>query len=175
LACRKANKLEYPSEIWTTRLLARQVRAHAAAAGHPCLTNIVEGTVCKILARHEMKPHKVRYYLERRDEAFEAKMAEVLCVYREVAVLRESEANDTNVVIISYDETPGIQAIGNTAPDLAPRPRSHASFARDHEYKRHGTLRLLAGINLLSSTFRIFCRSWRSCHDPEDILMSDEL
>ena len=30
----------------------------------------------------EIKPHKVRYYLERRDAEFEQKMAEVLCVYR---------------------------------------------------------------------------------------------
>ena len=94
LACQKAKDLGYPHELWTTRLLARHVREHAAAAGHPCLANIVQGTVCKILARHEVKPHKVRYYLERRDEAFETKMAEVLCVYREVAVLRESEAAD---------------------------------------------------------------------------------
>ena len=47
--------------------------------------------------------------------------------------------------IISYDEKPGIQAIGNTAPDLPPQPRSHPGWARDHEYKRHGTLSLLAG------------------------------
>ncbi len=150
LACQKANDLGYPHELWTTRLLARHVREHAAAAGHPCLANIVQGTVCKILARHEVKPHKVRYYLERRDEAFETKMADVLCVYREVAVLRASKAAETNVAIISYDEKPGIQAIGNTAPDLPPQPESHATFARDHEYKRHGTLSLLAGIDLLT-------------------------
>ena len=150
LACQKAKDLGYPHELWTTRLLARHVREHAAAAGHPCMASIVQGTVCKILARHEIKPHKIRYYLERRDEAFEAKMADVLCVYREVAVLRESRDADTNVAIISYDEKPGIQAIGNTAPDLPPQPRSHATFARDHEYKRHGTLSLLAGIDLLT-------------------------
>src|SRR5437660_1582496 len=55
-----------------------------------------------------------------------------------------------NVAIISYDEKPGIQAIGSTAPDLAPQPGTHATFARDHEYKRHGTLSLLAGIDLLT-------------------------
>jgi len=149
LACQKAKDLGYPHELWTTRLLARHAREHAQAAGHPCMAKIVQGTVCKILARHEVKPHKVRYYLERRDEAFEAKMAEVLCVYREVAVLRESQ-DESNVAIISYDEKPGIQAIGNTAPDLPPQPGSHATFARDHEYKRHGTLSLLAGIDLLT-------------------------
>jgi transposase len=97
-----------------------------------------------------LKPHKMRYYLERRDEAFEAKMAEVLCVYREVAVMKQSEGVPTDVAIISYDEKPGIQAIGNVAPDLPPQPGKHETFARDHDYKRHGTLSLLAGIDLLT-------------------------
>ena len=150
LACQKAKDLGYPHELWTTRLLARHVREHATAAGHPSLARIVQGTVCKILAGQEVRPHKVRYYLERRDEAFEAKMAEVLCVYREVAILKESDTSGTEVAIISYDEKPGIQAIGNTAPDLPPRPGAHETFARDHEYQRHGTLSLLAGIDLLT-------------------------
>jgi transposase len=150
LACRKAKDLGYPHELWTTRLLARHARNHAASAGHPCMARIVQGTVCKILARHDVKPHKVRYYLERRDEAFEAKMADVLCVYREVAILRDSQETESHVAIISYDEKPGIQAIGTTAPDLPPQPGSHPTFARDHEYKRHGTLSLLAGIDLLT-------------------------
>ena len=150
LACEKAKEHGYPHELWTTRLLARHIRQHADAAGHPCLSRIAQGTVCKILDRHAVKPHKLRYYLERRDEAFEAKMADVLCVYREVAILQQDEAMTSNVAIISYDEKPGIQAISNTAPDLPPKPGSHATFARDHEYKRHGTLSLLAGIDLLT-------------------------
>ena len=150
LACRKARDLGYPHELWTTRLLARHAREHAIAAGHPSLARIVQGTVCKILAVHEVKPHKVRYYLQRRDEEFDAKMAEVLCVYREVAVLKESDAAGADVAIISYDEKPGIQAIGNTAPDLPPQPGVYEAFARDHEYKRHSTLSLLAGIDLLT-------------------------
>ena len=84
LACQKAKELGYPHEIWTTRMLARHIRENAVAAGHPYLKRIVQGTVGKILARNEIKPHKVSYYLERRDPEFEAKMAEVLCVYREV-------------------------------------------------------------------------------------------
>jgi transposase len=150
LACQKAKDFGYPHELWTTRLLARHARTHATAARHTCLTHIVQGTVCKILAAHEIKPHKVRYYLDRRDEAFETKMAEVLCVYREVAVLKESDSAAADVAIISYDEKPGIQAIGNTAPDLPPQPGTHETFARDHEYQRHGTLNLLAGIDLLT-------------------------
>jgi len=55
-----------------------------------------------------------------------------------------------NVAFISYDEKPGIQAIANTAPDLPPAAKQHPCVARDHEYKRHGTLSLLAGIDLLT-------------------------
>ena len=152
LACQKPKDVGYPHELWTTRLLARHVRENAEAAGHPCLARLAQGTVCKILDRHEVQPHKVRYYLERRDDAFAQKMAEVLCVYREVAVLRENEGAQPDVAIISYDEKPGIQAIGSTAPDLPPQPGSHADWAREHEYKRHGTLSLLAGIDLLTGT-----------------------
>jgi transposase len=152
LACDKAKEHGYPHELWTTRLLARHARENAPAAGHACLANLAQGTVCKILGQEEIKPHKVRYYLERRDAEFEQKMAEVLCVYREVQVLKRAKSKkaDKSVAIVSYDEKPGIQAIATTAPDLPPEPGVHASFARDHEYKRHGTVSLLAGIDLLT-------------------------
>ncbi len=153
LACDKAKDHGYPHELWTTRLLARHAREHGAAAGHGCLANLVQGSVCKILGQEEVKPHKVRYYLERRDAEFEQKMAEVLCVYREVQVLKRSAAKAKKsrkpVAIVSYDEKPGIQAIATTSPDLPPKPGMFATFARDHEYKRHGTVSLLAGIDLL--------------------------
>jgi hypothetical protein len=55
-----------------------------AGEGHACLATLVQGTVCKILDEEEVKPHKVRYYLEQRDAEFSEKMAEVLCVYRKV-------------------------------------------------------------------------------------------
>jgi hypothetical protein len=54
------------------------------------------------------------------------------------------------LAIVCFDEKPGIQAIATTAPDLSPVPGVYATFARDHEYKRQGTLSLLAGIDLLT-------------------------
>src|SRR6516225_2130941 len=83
LACRKPKEFGYPHELWTTRLLARHVREHAPGEGHACLGTLAQGTLCNILNEQEIKPHKVRYYLERRDPEFKRKMAEVLCVYRE--------------------------------------------------------------------------------------------
>src|SRR5216684_6078951 len=157
LACDKAKEHGYPQELWTTRLLARHAREHGPTAGHKCLARLVQGTVCKILGQEEIKPHKVRYYLERRDAEFEQKMAEVLCVYRKVEVLKRAAAKPKKtgepVAIVSYDEKPGIQAIATTSPYLPPVPGVHPTFARDHEYKRHGTLSLLAGIDLLTGKF----------------------
>src|SRR5271165_5856179 len=155
LACRKAKDLGYPHELWATRLLARHAREHGPAEGHACLGKLVQGTLCKILNEQEVKPHKVRYYLERRDPEFKVKMAEVLCVYREVKIIKETAAASKTkpgeaVAIISYDEKPGIQAIATTAPDLPPEPGAHPTFGRDHEYKRYGTVSLLAGIDLLT-------------------------
>jgi transposase len=51
--------------------------------------------------------------------------------------------------VLSVDEKPGLQAIGTTAPDRPPVPDSHPAWARDHEYVRHGTMSLLAAIDLL--------------------------
>jgi len=162
LACDKAKGHGYPHELWTTRLLARHAREHGPAVGHDCLASLVQGTVCKILGQEEIKPHKVRYYLERRDAEFEQKMAEVLYVYREVQVLKKAAAKSKKpsrpTAIVSYDEKPGIQAIATTAPDLPPVPGVHATFARDHEYKRHGTLSLLAGIDLLTGKLHALVR-----------------
>src|SRR3977135_2941871 len=84
------------ARMWTTRLLARHAREHGPAAGHDCLARLVQGRVCKILGQEEIKPHKGRYYLERRDSECERKMAEVLCVYREVQVLKRSAAKAKN-------------------------------------------------------------------------------
>ena len=155
LACRKAKELGYPHELWTTRLLARHAREHGPAEGHPCLANLAQGTVCKILDAEEVKPHKVRYYLECRDPEFADKMADVLCVYRKVKLLKKAAAAAKKkpseaVAIISFDEKPGIQAVATTSPDLPPEPGVHPTFARDHEYKRYGTVTLMAGIDLLT-------------------------
>jgi len=150
LACQKPKDLGYAQELWTTRLLAKHIRKHCLADGHPQLQKLGRGTVSKILSAHPVKPHKIQYYLERRDPEFKSKMIEVLHVYRDVELWRKVGLPPEVVGVLSYDEKPGIQAISNTAPDLPPVPGRHTSVGRDHEYKRHGTVSLLAGIELLN-------------------------
>ena len=148
LACQKPKELGYAQELWTTRLLAQHVRKHCRAAGHPRLRRLARGTVSKILRANAVQPHKIRYYLEQRDPQFETKMKQVLHVYKQVEVWHKVGAPSELTAVLSYDEKPGIQALENTAPDLPPVPGQRAAVGRDHEYLRHGTLSLLAGIDL---------------------------
>ena len=135
LACDKAKEHGYPHELWTTRLLARHTGARGPNGGARMSRQAgSRHGVHEILGQEEIKPHKVRYYLERRDAEFEQKMAEVLCVYREVQVLKRAAAKSRKaikrVAIVSYDEKPEVQAIATTAPDLPPKPGVHATLAR---------------------------------------------
>ena len=148
LACQKPKELGYAQELWTTRLLAKHVRKRCVAAGHPSLQRLARGTVSKILRANTVQPHKIRYYLEQRDPAFESKMKQVLHVYQQVELWHKAGAPSELIAVLSYDEKPGIQALENTAPDLPPVPGQYAAVGRDHEYIRHGTLSLLAGIDL---------------------------
>ena len=152
LACQKPKELGYSYELWTTRLLAKHARAHCHEAGHPSLQRIGRGTVSKILTKNEIRPHKIVYYLEKRDPEFDVKMAQVLHVYKEVELLSEKTVGDDAflLAVLSFDGKPGIQAIQNTAPDPPPIPGEHPCVSRDHEYVRHGTVTLMAGIDLLT-------------------------
>ncbi len=151
LACQKPVDLGYPHEVWTQELLATHARTQCLKEGHPSLSKIRKGTVNKILMEEGIKPHKVSYYLERRDPDFDKKMKDVLCVYQQVDLLKRKgqKDNESPIAVLSYDEKPGIQAIANTAPDLPPVPSKHSNIYRDHEYVRHGTVSLLAGIDLI--------------------------
>jgi transposase len=106
----------------------------------------------RILTQGEIRPHKVRYYVERRDPEFASGMAVVLHVYKEVEIvnaqLLEGTLKEPSVVTISYDEKPGIQALATTTPDRPPVPKKFATHLRDYEYKRLGTVSLLAGLDL---------------------------
>jgi transposase len=151
LACSKPKELGYAAELWTRKSLAQHVRAHAVSEGHPALAKAAKATIQRILTEQELQPHRVRYYMERRDPEFEAKMKEVLLVYREVATapvegLRTAEGQP--IYTVSVDEKPGVQALGTTAPDLPPVAGQHPAQGRDNEYRRLGTASILAALDL---------------------------
>ena len=64
--------------------------------------------------------------------------------------------------MLSYDEKPGLQAIATTSEDLRP-DENHPTISRDYEYRRLGTVSLLAAIDLQTgSTMRSLPQSFGS-------------
>ncbi len=147
-ACQKPTELGYAAETWTYTQLVAHIQKHATTLGHHCLEKISRSKLHDILTEGEIKPHKIRYYLERRDPKFDEKMADVLYVYKDVEILNQSADIVRESTTISYDEKPGIQAIKNIAAQLKPVPGEHPAISRDYEYKRLGTVSLLGGIDL---------------------------
>ena len=153
LACTKPKDHGLAAELWTISALAKFVSELAAHAGFPRLANAGKSTVWRILNEGDIKPHRIRYYLEKKDPEFDRKMQEVLMVYRDVSLYREGAVHDARpqpIYTVSVDEKPGIQALSLTAPDLPPTPGKAPAVGRDYEYVRHGTVSLLAGIDLHS-------------------------
>jgi hypothetical protein len=151
VACSKPKDLGYAAEVWSRYALARHIREHAVEAGFPALSRAAKATVHRILAAQPLHPEKIRYYLERRDPDFEAKMRKVLIVYQDVELQNAKRAAGeaaSGIITVSVDEKPGVQAIANTAPDLPPVPGKHSKISRDHEYERLGTVSILAALDL---------------------------
>ena len=149
LACTKPKDHGYAAEMWSLSQLAKHARKYGAEAGHECLKRAAKATIFRILKSQPIRPHKVRYYLERRDEEFNKKMHEILVVYNEVNLSNDRGDKEARTIItVSVDEKPGIQAIKNVAPDLPPVPGKYPQMHRDHEYKRLGTVSLLAALDL---------------------------
>lgn len=154
IACQKPVDLGYSAETWTYAKLTSHINKNAEAAGFIRLSTIHKSTVHTILDEAEIKPFRIKYYCENRDPDFDNKMHNVLLVYKQLSLQFDDEGNllpwedDEEVVhVLSYDEKPGIQAIATTSEDLQP-DENHSTISRDYEYRRLGTLSLLAGIDL---------------------------
>ena len=155
IACQRPADIGYSQDLWTIKNLHQHIQNHAEEAGFPRLKTITKPMVQKILKRSDIKPFKIKYYCEKRDPDFESKMHDVLVVYKQVSMQFDADGNiiiptdEPMVHTVSCDEKPGIQAIATTSDDLRPR-NGNGCVYRDYEYKRLGTLSLIAGIDLLT-------------------------
>ena len=154
IACQKPVDLGYSAEVWTRALLTKHINKFAEGAGHIRLSTVSQSKVRTILEEADIKPNKITYYCENRDPDFDQKMHNVLLVYKQLSLQFDETGQllpldeDGQVVhVLSYDEKPGIQATANTSEDLLPA-ENHRTINRDYEYKRLGTVALLAGIDL---------------------------
>lgn len=154
IACQKPKDFGYSAETWTYARLTSHINKNAETAGFTRLSTIHKSTVYTILEEAEIKPFRIKYYCENRDPDFDSKMHNVLLVYKQLSMQFDEDGHfiplgddDEIVHVLSYDEKPGIQAIATTSDDLLP-DENHSSISRDYEYRRLGTLSLLAGIDL---------------------------
>ena len=152
IACQKPIDFGYAAETWTYAKLTSHINKTAEAAGYTRLSTIHKSTVHTILDEADIKPHKITYYCENRDPNFDSKMHNVLLVYKQLEMQFDESgkliiSEDTPIHVLSYDEKPEIQAIATTSDDLMPNEK-HPTINRDYEYKRLGTLSLLAAIDL---------------------------
>ena len=174
LACQKPIDLGYAAETWTYAKLTSHIHKTAEAAGYTRLSTIHKSTVNTILAEANIKPHKITYYCENRDPDFDSKMHNVLLVYKQLEMQFDESGNfivtDTVPVhVLSYDEKPGIQAIATTSDDLMP-DENHPTISRDYEYKRLGTLSLLAAIDLQTGEAIPLVRDKHSSNEYSEFL-----
>lgn len=154
IACQKPTSFGYAAETWTYAKLTSHINKNAEAAGFVRLSTIHKSTVHTILDAAEIKPFRIKYYCENRDPQFDEKMHNVLLVYKQLSFQFDEDGNfipwekDEEIVhVLSYDEKPGIQAIATTSEDLLPS-QNNGTINRDYEYRRLGTLSLMAAIDL---------------------------
>ena len=175
IACQKPVELGYSAETWTYSRLTKHINSTAESAGYTRLSTITKTSVKNILDAAEIKPFRIQYYCENRDPEFEAKMHQVLVVYKQVELLFDENgelfipAGEQDIHTVSYDEKPGIQATATTSPDLKAN-REIGTIKRDYEYKRLGTVSLLAAIDLLTGEAIPLVRDTHNSDDFIDFL-----
>lgn len=159
IACQKPTAFGLSAELWYPTSLTKYVNAVAATEGYPRMGEASVSSVRKILREAQLNPHKVTYYCEKRDPDFDKKMHNVLVIYKQLELRFDDKScfipfpeGEEVVHTLSYDEKPGIQAIKTTGVDRPPIPYGEetSTIMRDYEYKRLGTLSLLAAVDLLT-------------------------
>lgn len=159
IACQKPTAFGFSAELWYPTSLTQYINSIAETEGHPRMATASTSTIRTILRDAQLNPHKITYYCEKRDPNFNQKMHDVLVIYKQLELRFDEEGTfipfsegETPVHTLSYDEKPGVQAIATTSEDKAPIPNTEkvSTILRDYEYKRLGTLSLLAAIDLLT-------------------------
>ncbi|HET8657712.1 MAG TPA: IS630 family transposase [Micromonosporaceae bacterium] len=116
---------------WTHRLIAGHLHATHGIG-------ISQSQVGRILTEADIKPHRVRGWLNRPDDPAFFTRAQAIChLYQHIP---------DGTVLLSVDEKTGIQARSRTRPTQPVRAGRPAR--REFEYRRHGTVSLMAAMDV---------------------------
>ena len=150
LACEKPEDHGRPITHWTARELKDQ------AVQEAILPSISVRHVNRLLAAIDLQPHRSRYWLNTKPDPQKDDKIRALCqVYQQAPdAARRSE------LTFSVDEMTGIQALARIAPDHPMQPGQ--PVRREFEYERHGTLSLLAGMDVAEGKIQALCRPTRT-------------
>jgi putative transposase len=125
-----------------TRWSSRELAAEVVKGG--IVKPIARSTVSRLLKEAKIKPHLSRYWLNAQPEdeaAFDAQVRVVCALYRQATQLHKQ-----GIHLVSTNEKTGIQALQHKYP---PKPVRAGQVARlEHEYNRHGTLCLIATLEV---------------------------
>jgi transposase len=122
---------------WSTRTMARA-------------QSVSEKTIRNIWHQHGLQPHRVTRFKLSKDPQFVAKLRDVVGLY-----LHPPD----KAVVFCADEKSGIQALDRTRPVLPLRPG--VPERQTHDYIRHGTTCLYAGLRLVDGVVFGQCRPKR--------------
>lgn len=126
---------------WSIRDLTDRIRTTTTLRPAP-------STVWTILDEAAVKPHKHTMWLNSRDPDFTRKQQQIITLYRELPMAGR--------IVLSLDEKTGMQAKEQLGPHVPPRPGYPART--DYEYRRHGTLSLIAAFEV--HTGRVFGQTY---------------
>lgn len=103
-------------------------------------SSLSRSTIQRMLARHGLKPHRTRYFMQITDPDFFPKMEHLIKLYQ-----------SPPEHIFCFDECPGLQVLQRLAPDCRPADESAAlEWINEFEYIRHGTLDVFAFLEVQS-------------------------
>jgi transposase len=138
VACERPQDCGRPVTRWSSRELAAEVVKRGI------VKRIARSTVSRLLKEAKIQPHLSRYWLnaQPQDEAvFDAQVRAICALYRQATQLHK-----LGIQLVSTDEKTGIQALQHQYPT---KPVRVGQVARiEHEYDRHGTLCLIANLEV---------------------------
>jgi len=155
MACTAPSEYGLPVDLWSMRELRLTLLAHTA------IPAISERHLGRVLGEAQIRPHKVRYWLNKKvDDLREAAIRRICQVYE-----KAPERLAAGEITLSVDEMTGIQAKERVAPDKHPDPVNHQARRIEYEYERHGTLCLLGAWNVAEGKAFGWCHPRRTEED----------
>jgi transposase len=138
LACQLPAATGIPLAHWTGPELAAELTTRELAS-----SPVSASSVLRILAEHPVKPWQYQSWIYPRDPDFEAKAKVILDLYQG---FYRDEPLGPDDRILSFDAKPQINARRRLHPAMPAAPGRPVRY--EHEYKRQGSLALLAGLDV---------------------------